>query len=115
VISDLLKNHPDWIEDRTEVESVLKNGKRPDDYPRGGFRGYLVHPDEIVPLHEEVGFHTIVLAGVEPAIAADDESYNKLHGKQREEWLDLLYSISTEKSILGVSRHLLYIGEKKPT
>ena len=28
-------------------------------------------------------------------------------------WLDLLYEISTEKSMLGASRHLLYIGRKK--
>jgi hypothetical protein len=46
-------------------------------------------------------------------IAADDESYNKLQGKQRQLWLDLLYEISIERSILGASRHLLYIGRKK--
>jgi 2-polyprenyl-3-methyl-5-hydroxy-6-metoxy-1,4-benzoquinol methylase len=52
------------------------------------------------------------IAGVEPAISADDESYNKLQGKQRQLWLDLFYEMSTEKSILGASRHILYIGKK---
>jgi heat shock protein HspQ len=64
-------------------------------------------------LHEAVGFATIVIAGVEPAISTDDESYNKLQGRQRQLWLDLFYEISAEKSILGSSRHLLYIGKKK--
>lgn len=112
VISDLLKNVPNWIEDQLEAQSLLERGKRPDHYPRGGFRGYIAHPSEIVPLHEEIGFDTLVMAGVEPVISADDESYNKLQGKQRQQWLDLLYGISTEQSILGASRHLLYIGQK---
>jgi len=53
------------------------------------------------------------VAGVEPAISADDESYNKLRGKQRQLWLDLFYQTNTESSIIGASRHLLYIGKKK--
>jgi S-adenosylmethionine-dependent methyltransferase len=113
VMSDLLKNKPGWIEEQAEVRSVLARGKRPDDFPRGGFRGYLTQISEITPLHEAIGFETLAVAAVEPLIAADDESYNRLQGKQRQLWLDLLYEISTEKSILGASRHLLYIGKKK--
>jgi len=68
---------------------------------------------EIAPLHEAIGFETITVVGVEPAISADNESYNKLQGKQRELWLDLLKEIGAERSIIGASRHLLYIGRKK--
>ena len=113
IMGDLIKNIPAWIEEQAEVRSLLERGKRPDDYPRGGFRGYFAHASEIAPLHEAMGFETLVVAGVEPAISADDESYNKLQGKQRQLWLDLLYEISTEKSIIGASRHLLYIGRKR--
>ncbi|MGA2504620.1 MAG: class I SAM-dependent methyltransferase [Anaerolineales bacterium] len=113
ILSDLIKNVPGWIEGQAEVRSVLEEGKSPDDYPRGGFRGYFTQISEIAPLHEALGFETIRVAGVEPAISADDESYNKLEGKQRSLWLDLLVEISTEKTILGASRHLLYIGKKK--
>jgi len=112
LMSDLLMNNPNWIEDQTDVWSVLEHGKDDDDHPRGGFRGYFAQPREIAPLHEDIGFHTLVVAGVEPVIAADDESYNQLQGKQRQQWLDVLYSMSTEPSILGASRHLLYIGQK---
>ncbi len=115
IMGDLLKDLPDWIEERVEVRSLLERGKRPDDAPRGGFRGYFALFSEIAPLHEAIGFDTIAVAGVEPVISADDESYNKLQGKQRKLWLDLFYKLSTEKSILGASRHLLYIGKKKRT
>lgn len=113
IMSDLIKNMPEWIEDQEEVSSILDNGKDPHHHPNEGFRGYFARVSEIAPLHETAGFETITLAGVEPAISADDESYNRLEGKQRQLWLDLLYRISTESSILGASRHLLYIGRKK--
>jgi hypothetical protein len=109
----MLKKYPDWIENRAEVRWLLERGKRPDDLPRGGFRGYFAQISEIAPLHEAIGFETLTVAGIEPAISTDDESYNKLEGKQRQLWLDLFYEMSAEKSIRGASRHLLYIGRKK--
>jgi SAM-dependent methyltransferase len=112
LLSDLIKNVPTWIENQAEVRSVLEKGRSPDDFPKGGFRGYFVQISEIAPLHEEIGFDTLAVAGVEPVISADDESYNELQGKEREQWLDLLYEVSTEQSILGASRHLLYVGRK---
>jgi hypothetical protein len=66
-----------------------------------------------MPLHEEMGFDTLALAGVEPAISADDESYNRLEGNQRRQWLDLFHAVSREPSILGASRHLLHVGRKR--
>ena len=113
VMGDLLKKMPDWIENQAEVRSLLERGRRPDEAPRGGFRGYFARVSEIAPLHEAIGFETLAVVGVEPAISADDESYNRLQGTQRQLWLDLLYQISAEPSILGASRHLLYIGKKK--
>ena len=112
VLGDLLKKMPDWILEQAEVRSFLEAGKRPDDAPPAGFRGYFTRMDEIAPLHEAIGFRTIHIAGVEPAISADDESYNQLEGMNRELWLNLFEEISTQESIIGASRHLLYIGEK---
>jgi S-adenosylmethionine-dependent methyltransferase len=110
---DLLRNLPDWIDNQAEVQNIIGMGKNPDHIPGSGFRGYFAKVAEIAPLHEALGFETLVVAGVEPAISSDDESYNKLSGRQRQLWLDLLHQISTEPSILGASRHILYIGKKK--
>jgi S-adenosylmethionine-dependent methyltransferase len=112
ILGDLMKNVTAWIEKQDEVRSVMNAGKDSDHYPRGSFRGYFARVDEIAPLHEALGFETLALAGVEPGISADDESYNRLEGAQRKLWLDLLDQVSQEPSIIGASRHLLYVGRK---
>ena len=112
VLSDLIRNVPGWIEDQDHVRSLLDIGSRPASYPRRGFRAYFALSSEIAPLHEAISFQTISVVGVEPAIAAHDESFNQLEGRQREQWLDLLFEIGSEPSIVGASRHLLYIGSK---
>ena len=112
ILGNLIKDHPAWIENQKEVWSHVRDGHRPADAPRGGFRGYFVRLDEIAPMHETVGFRTLKIAGVEPAISADDESYNTLEGRQRDLWLDLLFKISAEQSIVASSRHILYVGQK---
>jgi len=112
VFGDLMRRIPEWIERGEEVRSLLDRGRRPDDQPRGGFRGYFARVSEIRPLHEARGLQTIVLAGVEPAISADDESYNQLQAPRRELWLDLLLEVSSDETTVGASRHLLYVGRK---
>ena len=112
VIGDLIRKNPAWIESHDEVRSLISDGHRPNDAPRGGFRGYLVRYEEVAPTHERAGFHTLNIAGVEPAIASDDDSYNCLSGRQRELWRNLLFEISEEQSIVASSRHILYIGQK---
>lgn len=109
---NVMKNIPESIEDQAAVRSVLDSGRDPEGVPVHGFRAYFAEVSEITPLHEEAGFRTLVVAGLEPAISADDESYNILEGTRRKLWMDLLYEISTEESILAASQHLLYIGMK---
>lgn len=109
---DMLKNVPELIDDQNQVRSVLLRGRNSDKWPSGGFRAYFAEVAEIAPLHEAVGFKTIKVVGVEPGISADDESYNALEGERRNLFLDLFYEISAEPSIIGASRHLLYIGRK---
>jgi len=113
IMGDLLRNMPDWIENQAEVRNILATGKNPDHIPGSGFRGYFAKTSEIISLHEAIGFETLTVAGVEPAISSDDESYNRLEGRPRQLWLDLLHEISTESSTIGASRHILYIGRKR--
>ena len=109
---DVIRKLPHLIERQADIASILTKGRDADiEYWEGKFRAYFAEVSEITPLYEQVGFITLTLAGLEPA--ADDESYNKLEGERRRQWLDLLFSISTEESIIGASRHLLYIGMKE--
>jgi SAM-dependent methyltransferase len=108
----LMARLPFLIDRREDVRSVIGKGKDAM-VPEGGFRGYFATPKEVKPLHEKAGFKTVVLAGVEPVNTVADEAYNALEGERRKLWLDLLFSISTEPSIIGASDHLLYIGVKE--
>lgn len=110
----VMRKLPHFIEREPDAQFVLSHG-RDTELPiwKESFRGYFATVDEIAPLHEQAGFQTLVLAGVEPAGTGSDEAYNNLEGKRRQLWLDLLFAISTEKTIIGASEHLLYIGIKK--
>jgi hypothetical protein len=105
---------PHYIEYQEDVRSVLEGGKDLEmpSWGPGGFRGYFATVPEIYSLHEEYGFETLAVAGVEPAGIAADEQYKKLTARQRELWLDLMVEISTEPSLAGASCHVLYVGKK---
>jgi S-adenosylmethionine-dependent methyltransferase len=111
--ADVMKELPHYIEFQKDVQSVIHEGKDADlAYKKGNFRGYFATPAEIVPLHEKTGFKTLALAGIETG-GMRDEIFSPLQGKRRQLWLDLLFSISTEKSIIGASSHILYVGVKE--
>ncbi len=109
----IMRDLPHFIENRAGVRLVLDEG-RDTEVPvyKQGFRGYFATVPEIVPLHEKAGFKTLVLAGVEPG-GVYDQVYQELQGERRRLWLDLLFTISTEPSVIGASCHLLYIGVKE--
>lgn len=110
---DVMRKLPHYIEYQNDLNSVLETGQDTD-FPawESSFRAYFATVSETIPLHEQNGFKTLTVAGVEPAGIAADENYKSLTDTQRKLWLDLLFNISTEKSIVGASCHLLYIGEK---
>jgi SAM-dependent methyltransferase len=110
---DVMKNVPQMIEAQADVQSVIGRGRDSDNpSPEISFRAYFAKVSEVNALHKNAGFKKLVLVGIEPAGVAD-EIYNSLQGTRRQLWLDLLFSISTEKSIIGASNHLLYIGVKE--
>jgi S-adenosylmethionine-dependent methyltransferase len=104
---------PHSIEKPAEVRSVLERG-RDVIMPSWGasFRAYFATPEELAPLHERLGFTTIALAGVEPVGVMADQTYTRLEKPLRGKWLDLMYEISRQPSIIGASNHMLYIGRK---
>ena len=113
IFGDNLKKMPDLIFKKEAVESILERGCDLDLFhPKSNFRGYFATADEIAPIHEKTGFGTLALAGTEPAISADDASYNCLEGERRQLWLDLLFKLSAEPSMIASSRHMLYVGKK---
>ncbi len=108
----IINKDPDYIEYIKDVNSVLETGcdPVPPTHP-SDFRAYFTTAPEIAPLHEQAGFRTLVLAGVEPG-GIPSQTYKTLPEHQRKLWLDLMVRISTEPSVIGASCHILYAGEK---
>ena len=112
IMGNLIWKHPNWMEDKANLDHFLANGYMQFDKESIGFQGYFATVPEVAPLHESVGLETIALAGIEPGISDDDASYNQLEGETRKQWLELFFEMSTIPSIIGASRHLLYVGRK---
>ncbi|MFA5309454.1 MAG: class I SAM-dependent methyltransferase [Dehalococcoidales bacterium] len=111
--NDIMQRFPDYVEYQPYMKSLLTQGTEGLPAERkGAFRGYFAATREIAPLHEAIGFKTLALAGIETA-GVRDEMYNPLRGKRRELWLDFLFAISAEESIVGASNHILYAGVKE--
>jgi SAM-dependent methyltransferase len=110
---DIMKIFPYQISKHKYIESVLETGWG-EGLPLWDavFRAYFATVPEIAPLHEQLGFKTLALAGLEPVGAGSEETYKNLTEEQRKPWLDLLVKLSTEQSIIGASAHILYVGEK---
>ena len=113
VWGDVMNKLPHFIEYQKDLQSILKRG-RDLELPEwdGGFRAYFATVPEITPLHEQQGFRTITVAGLEPVGISVDEIYKNLDKRQRKLWLDLMFDICTKPSIIGASNHILYIGQK---
>lgn len=112
VFGHMMNKYPNWIHQQEEIEAILKAGFDSKTNRTGNFRGYFVNVEEVAPEIESVGFKTKSLGALEPAIGPADEYFNKLQGEERTKWVDLLYSLSTDPTWLGASRHLVYVGHK---
>jgi S-adenosylmethionine-dependent methyltransferase len=110
---DVISSLPHYIELENDAQSVLHEGRDAElAYKPGNFRGYFATPEEIPQLHEKAGFKMLALAGIETA-GMRDEIYASVSGRRQQRWLDLLFSISTQPSIVGASNHILYVGVKE--
>jgi SAM-dependent methyltransferase len=112
---DSISKNPGEIELPGVLKSIFEKGSQnlPPESRGKAFRAYFANPAEVVPFHRRAGFKKLVLAGMEPLGTIGDVFYNKLEGNLKNLWTDLLFSISTEKSLIGASCHLLYVGIKE--
>lgn len=72
----------------------------------------MAHPDEIRPLRIEGGFETLDLLAAEALVCRNEKGVNEAPEELHEQWLDLLYRLAREASILAAGGHLLCVGER---
>jgi len=112
IFSEVLKEYPEWILHKDQVDFLMHHGIDSPHTAADRFQGYYATIDEIFTLHTRNGITPIALGATKPVIGSDDESYNRLKGTLRKDWLHFLYSICREEHSLGASSHLLFVGRK---
>ena len=111
-----LAERPEYIaESGEELETILQTGeyRRPEG-SSGFIDAWFAHPAEVAPLMEEGGFQPLALLGCECLACFMEEKINAAEDELHEQWLDLLYGLAGEPSLLGGSGHMLYVGCKAP-
>ena len=98
------------------VQRDLKEGqhRNPTKHPQYFTTAYFHHPSELVEEIEQAGFRDVMLFAVEGfAWLLPDFEKLWMDNESRERLLSLIEATETESSLIGVSAHLLCVGQKK--
>lgn len=107
---DIMKHEPESLLSSTNAQEIIKSGINRREW---GFTvAYFAHPREIKPLMEGHGLSTLKLMSKEGITAPAELSINTLPKDPFQAWVDLCWQLAEDESLLGISEHLLYIGEK---
>ncbi|UWQ49911.1 class I SAM-dependent methyltransferase [Leisingera caerulea] len=108
ILGQLLAASNQWANDDTSVGKLLCEGLIEE-----AVDWYCTRIEDVAPFHENVGFETVRLWPLDPGIMGVDDGYNSLRGDLRHKWFAILMRLAEEPTMLGCSRHLLYVGRSK--
>lgn len=111
---DYLKNYPEAILEQEEslIYVTDKGDNIPSEENPGFTHAYFSTSDESKKLMESCGVKTIRFSAVESIACLCESKLYELDEETYEKWVDFIYAISTEPSILGASEHLIHVGVK---
>lgn len=96
-----------------ELEAILRTGVYRMPKPGQGFPdAWFCHPAEVPLLMCEGGFEQETLMNVEALACELEEKINMASAELHRQWIDLLYRLCKDPSVLGSGGHLLYVGRK---
>jgi S-adenosylmethionine-dependent methyltransferase len=78
----------------------------------GFTRSHFAHPDELAPLLASAGLQVLGVYGMECILGSHDEAICQLTGADWDFWVDLIWRMSPDPSLLGNSDHLMGVGRK---
>jgi ubiquinone/menaquinone biosynthesis C-methylase UbiE len=104
---------PDYVlRCREECDTILASGVYSPEGSGGFTHAYFAHPSEVRPLMEEAGLTTLDLLALEPLVHEQDEKMPLADDVLRARWIDVLWQIARDPSVIGSTGHLLYVGRK---
>jgi predicted SAM-dependent methyltransferase len=106
-----------WLDDTPFVEMLsrtLKDGQHRNPKDRDYFTTVFFHlPEELESEVREAGFVADELLAVQgPGVLANDLEERLADPAKRETLLALIRSVETERSLLGISPHIVVVAEK---
>jgi len=108
---------------KAELEAILSTGTCSPSHSKDGTssqpRGeqrinhfWMAAPSEIEPLMSEGGFDKADLVHCEALAFELEANINAAPDELHQEWIDLLYRLSRDPSIMGGGGHIMYVGRK---
>lgn len=97
--------------DSTFVERLLERGAFFNDVPGRFNHGWGVRADEVTPWMEGLGIKPLVLASSESVMVGIEEVFVESSAEVQARLLPLIIEAATDPTILGLAKHLLFIGE----
>ncbi len=72
---------------------------------------YFASANEVVPLHERTGFHTVAVVGCEAMLGGRREQFERLPPVIQEKWVEIVLRTCENPALLDASERILYVGE----
>ena len=100
------------FEDQKELLRFLEDGRQIVTDEKTYTTSYYTSESEARELMAAAGLEELVFAGVENVLCGKEKMLHQLPADQQEKWLELAWRLSSDKNLLGMSEHFLYIGRK---
>lgn len=98
--------------DQQDLLRFLEDGRQKVTEEKAYTTSYYTSVSEARELMESENLEEIVFAGVENVLCGKEKLLHELPRQQQEKWLELAWRLSSDKNLLGMSEHYLYIGRK---
>lgn len=101
------------FEEAEQLLGYLEDGKNHREDAVDFTTSYFCSAEEARELMSGAGLKELVFAGVENVLCGKERKFHALSKKQQEKWLELAWRLSSDRKLLGMSEHFLYIGRKE--
>jgi ubiquinone/menaquinone biosynthesis C-methylase UbiE len=100
------------LADPTFMRELLDRGAFTNDVPGRFDHGWGVRADDVIPWFEEMGLDTLALASSEGILVGIEDAFVATRSTPdvHRALVDVLFATATEPTLLGLAKHLLYVG-----
>ncbi|HUX39506.1 MAG TPA: class I SAM-dependent methyltransferase [Rectinemataceae bacterium] len=111
----ILERNPESLVAYEEVlKESISTGHIRHDSPIPFTEAFTIEPKDIKAFMGRFGLRMELLAGAEGIACSHEGTISRLGEEHLKRWIDFSFRYSTDESMLGMNKHILYIGRKEP-